>query len=489
MSPGEKLAAAEARATEAAAAASAREAELRASRAGIEQRLQDQLAQRDAEARSQAAELTLEIERLQQRADAQQQQSERLAETLRQQLCSSEERLTAAQARLEETAAAVDELRGELAVSNGRVSELEAALAAEQEASESRTATLRSAAGSELQRTSRELEVALDAEASASALSERMGRAAASANAATAEAERERDEARDELRAAFDTREALEGELAAQREGGAALSERVAELTAELREAAEAGGRAAADADAEVQVRRCFLTFPVVDCRLAAWLFCARPCPSRDTLSAFCLLCLTAECGQCIDPSSALIRCCGIAYSSLCAGMPWGPAGFVATPLSLFASQKRLFGIETNVHRTSKKTHRRQAARGREEELAQRLAEALLALDDAEARLVEMRQWEDAEAAWAREKEASRRREAGLGAAREDAEAARERAERRAEEALSELGKRNGEKQVGIFWLGLVLSWFGFGSVWFGLVSVRFGLLQFGLVFVTFSLT
>lgn len=89
-----------------------------------------------------------------------------------------------------------------------------------------------------------------------------------------------------------------------------------------------------------------------------------------------------------------------------------------------------------------------QAAREREKQLVQRLEEALLAVDDAEARLVEMREWEDAEAAWARDREASRRREEGLGAAREDAEAARERAELRAEEALLELGKRNGEKQV-----------------------------------------
>lgn len=89
-----------------------------------------------------------------------------------------------------------------------------------------------------------------------------------------------------------------------------------------------------------------------------------------------------------------------------------------------------------------------EAAREREEELTGRLDVALHALDEAETRLVEMRQWEEAEAAWARDREASRRREEGLGAAREDAEAARERAEVRAQEALSELGKRDGEKQV-----------------------------------------
>lgn len=84
----------------------------------------------------------------------------------------------------------------------------------------------------------------------------------------------------------------------------------------------------------------------------------------------------------------------------------------------------------------------------REEELARRLDETLLALDDAEGRLVEMRQWEEAEAAWERDREASRRKEEGLGAAREDAEAARERAEMKAEEALSELAKWDGERQV-----------------------------------------
>lgn len=81
------------------------------------------------------------------------------------------------------------------------------------------------------------------------------------------------------------------------------------------------------------------------------------------------------------------------------------------------------------------------AAREREGDLARRL-------DDAEARVTEMQQWEEAEAAWAREMEAATRREEGLGAATRDAETAREAAELRAEEALAELERRDGERQV-----------------------------------------
>lgn len=87
--------------------------------------------------------------------------------------------------------------------------------------------------------------------------------------------------------------------------------------------------------------------------------------------------------------------------------------------------------------------------------------------------MVEMRQWEDAEAAWARDREASRLREEGLGVARGDAEAARERAELRAEEALSELRKRDGERQVCMYvclWVWDHYFWSVF-SAWLWLVG------------------
>lgn len=242
-----KVAALDARAVEAAARAKTKEDELQESRAAVEQGLQDQLRQHD--------ELRSENEILKEEADTRQQQNERLLANLRLEAARSEERLASAQADLRESELTADDLQGKLTASHGRVLELVAALAAEREDSESRTTTLRYAAGDELQRTSGELEAARHAEASASALSEMLGRAAASANAVSAEAERERDEAQDKLRAALDSYETLEGELGAARERGAALSEKVDELTVELREVVEAGGRAAAKAEEKVQVR------------------------------------------------------------------------------------------------------------------------------------------------------------------------------------------------------------------------------------------
>lgn len=171
----------------------------------------------------------------------------------------AEERLATARTALQAAELAAEDLRARLDAADGRASELAAALETERRDAEARAASLRSAAGGELQRVSLELEAARAAEVEAAALSERLGRAAASANAAAVEAGRERDETRDELRAARDSCEALEGELREERRGGAALSERVAELTAELREAVAAGGKAAADAEEELQV--CFAVF------------------------------------------------------------------------------------------------------------------------------------------------------------------------------------------------------------------------------------
>lgn len=67
---------------------------------------------------------------------------------------------------------------------------------------------------------------------------------------------------------------------------------------------------------------------------------------------------------------------------------------------------------------------------------------------EARSRLIEVRQWKEAEAAWAREVEAGKRRERGLGAAREEAEVVRVRAERKLEEAHAELESRDFERQV-----------------------------------------
>lgn len=242
-----KVAALETRVVEASARAKAKENELHESRAAAEQSHQDHLRQH--------GELRAENEALKQKYDTQQQQHERLLENLRLEASRSEERLASAQTDRRESELTADDLQGKLTASHGRVSELVAALAAEREDSESRTATLRSAAGNELQRTSDELEAARQAEASTSALAERLGRAAASANAVAAEAERERDEVQDKLRAALDSCEVLEGELETARESGAAFSRRVEELTEERRAAVEAGGRAAEEAEEEIQVR------------------------------------------------------------------------------------------------------------------------------------------------------------------------------------------------------------------------------------------
>lgn len=93
--------------------------------------------------------------------------------------------------------------------------------------------------------------------------------------------------------------------------------------------------------------------------------------------------------------------------------------------------------------------------KARQAQLSLRLDNALDDNDDAnpsnseaESGLIEARQWEDAEAAWAREVEAGRGRERRLGAAREEAEVALERAERRLEGALAELESRDVDRQV-----------------------------------------
>lgn len=83
-------------------------------------------------------------------------------------------------------------------------------------------------------------------------------------------------------------------------------------------------------------------------------------------------------------------------------------------------------------------------------ELAQSLNEVLLDSNEAEARSTEVRQWEEAEAAWAGDQEAARRREEGLGLKKQEAEAARVRAETRLEEALRELRKRDAERGVSL---------------------------------------
>lgn len=61
---------------------------------------------------------------------------------------------------------------------------------------------------------------------------------------------------------------------------------------------------------------------------------------------------------------------------------------------------------------------------------------------------MEARQWEEAEAAWAREVKAGRRREMELGAARQEEEAARGLAEERLQAALAELEIRDADREV-----------------------------------------
>lgn len=145
---------------------------------------------------------------------------------------------------LQNKEASLEQLRGE-------VGQLRGALTAERQDSESRTATLRSAAGDELERTARELEAAREAEANASVLCESTGRAAAAANAARVEAERERDEARASLKDALDSSFVLEDKLKEARDDCVGLSSNIAGLAAELRNSVEAGRVAAREAEDE----------------------------------------------------------------------------------------------------------------------------------------------------------------------------------------------------------------------------------------------
>lgn len=69
---------------------------------------------------------------------------------------------------------------------------------------------------------------------------------------------------------------------------------------------------------------------------------------------------------------------------------------------------------------------------------------------DAQSRLIEARQWEEAEASFARDMEAGRRREEDMSAAREDAEFARDQAERGLEQAVVDLQRSDAERAVGL---------------------------------------
>ncbi|CAM9585096.1 unnamed protein product, partial [Scytosiphon promiscuus] len=214
------------------AESAARESELRAASAESELRLRDELRQHDADARDREARLASERATLEENADAELQRSERLVETLRREASTSGERLEAARIRLEEVESTVDDLRGKLAASEGRVSELASSLEASREESE-----LRARSGSIAKK------IAV----------ERLGRAAASAKAAAREAERERNEGQEALQAANDWCKALEQELGQEHENAAELRRAVAELEEQLRGAVETGAQAAADAEDRIQ--------------------------------------------------------------------------------------------------------------------------------------------------------------------------------------------------------------------------------------------
>lgn len=280
----------------------------------------------------------------------------------------------------------------QLMASDRRVSELVAALAAKREDSESRVTTLRSAAGDELERTSRELDASRESDLDASALSERMGRAVA--HAARAEAEHERDEAQEELLRAATALESSSGGFEEYELGEGCDGARVSRMLEEL--AVEIGGKGSDGAGTGGDMVE----------------EASEGVKERETGHLYYY-----ENGDQVDGG----------------GGGGAPPGFLISetvPMIVTAREEEL-------------TRRLNDALVALDDAKSQLVDAESRLTDAESRM-----WDDAEAAWARDVEASREREGELKEAREEAKKGREQAELKLEQAFLELRNRDKEREV-----------------------------------------